>query len=71
MNDPKRLFVTPRQVREALNIGRATLYRRLKDGTIPSVRIGRLLRIPLAALEEMTRVQRRDPEGGGGSGAGA
>ncbi|TMC13464.1 MAG: helix-turn-helix domain-containing protein [Chloroflexi bacterium] len=46
----------PLKVEEAarlLRISRATGYRRVADGTIRSVRLGRLIRVPRAAIEEL------------------
>jgi excisionase family DNA binding protein len=48
--------VRPLKVAEAarmLRISRATGYRRVADGTIRSVRLGRLIRVPRAAIEEL------------------
>lgn len=38
-----------------LNVGRNTAYELIRRGDIKSIRIGRLLRVPRAALAEMTR----------------
>lgn len=52
MNDKTTLFLTPEEVRVELGISRPTLYRRLSDGSIPSVRIGpKLIRVRRSALE--------------------
>lgn len=37
--------LTPKQVQSALNIGRTWTYRLLKEGTIPSFRVGKSYRI--------------------------
>lgn len=47
---------SPLKVEEAarlLRISRASAYRRVGDGTIRSVRLGRLIRVPRAAIEEL------------------
>ncbi len=41
-----------------LNVGRNTAYAMARQGSLPSVRLGRLLRVPRTALEAFSR--RRD-----------
>jgi excisionase family DNA binding protein len=41
---------SPLEVIPLLGISRASVYRRLEDGTIPSIRVGRLYRIPVEAF---------------------
>ena len=36
-----------------LSIGRSTLYELIAQGTVPTVHIGRAVRIPTAALKEL------------------
>ena len=43
-------FLTVAELQDALRIGRDTAYRLVEDGTIPSVRLGRSIRIPRQAL---------------------
>jgi len=50
---PEPLIYTPAEVMEILQLGRSTVYDRLRDGTIPAVRVGRRLLIPRRALREM------------------
>ncbi len=45
-NLPNKTHLLPREVQGFLNISRATLYRYLKDGIIPSVRVGEMYRVP-------------------------
>jgi excisionase family DNA binding protein len=46
--------LTQAQVCALLNISLPTLYRRMKNGSIPTVRIGKsLVRIPRVAVEEL------------------
>ncbi len=47
---PHRLVYSPAEAAEQLGICRATLYKLLTDGTIPSVKIGRSRRIRAEAL---------------------
>ena len=49
----ERLTYTPEQTRHLLGLGRTTMYNRIADGTIPSVRIGSRILIPKKALEQL------------------
>ncbi|MQF70456.1 helix-turn-helix domain-containing protein [SAR202 cluster bacterium AD-812-D07_MRT_10900m] len=49
----ERLAYTPEQTRRLLGLGRTTMYNRIADGTIPSVRIGSRILIPKRALEQL------------------
>jgi len=40
---------------QRLGIGRAVAYRLARSGVIPALRLGKQLRVPVAALEEMLR----------------
>jgi excisionase family DNA binding protein len=48
-------MLKPREVAEMLQLGRVMTYRLLKSGAIPSVRFGKAIRIPRAAVEELLR----------------
>ncbi len=41
----------PNEAQEVLGIGRNAIYDLLKNGTLPSIRIGKLYRIPKKALQ--------------------
>ena len=43
-------MLTPDEVMEYLHIGRSTAYKMLKNGVIPSIRIGKLYRTPKVML---------------------
>jgi excisionase family DNA binding protein len=45
-------FLTPKDLQRELQIGEKLCYRLLRDGAIPSVRIGGLYRTPRGQLEE-------------------
>lgn len=45
-------FLTPKDLQRELRIGEKLAYRLLRDGAIPSVRVGGLYRIPRRRLEE-------------------
>jgi len=44
------LVLTPVETAKLLRIGRATVYEQIRQGTIPSIRLGRRILIPRAAL---------------------
>ncbi len=43
---PNKAHLLPREVQDFLRLSRATIYRYLKDGIIPSVKLGEMYRIP-------------------------
>lgn len=45
-------FLTPKDLQAELQIGERLAYRLLREGKIPSVRVGNLYRIPRLRLEE-------------------
>lgn len=47
-------FLSPEEVRIFLLLGRATCYELLRRGTIPSIRFGRCIRVPKAALAALS-----------------
>ena len=48
-------YLTAREVEARLRIARHTLYRLIKAGVVPAVRLGGQFRIPEAALNEALR----------------
>lgn len=46
-----RVLLTPEEAAEALGVGRTHLFKLIRTGEIPSVKIGRLRRIPAHALD--------------------
>jgi len=44
-------LLTAKQVEEILNIGRSTTYQLIQSGELPSVRIGRAVRVRIKDLE--------------------
>lgn len=54
------------EVAAALGVGRATAYELMASGVLPTVRIGRAVRVPRAELERWVRRQtaRRADDGG-------
>ena len=49
--------LTIQELEEALKIGRRLAYTLVRDGTIPSKKIGRIYRIPKAAVIEYLKTQ--------------
>ena len=47
-----RLLITVEEAAERLGIGRTLAWELVRAGALPSVRLGRCVRIPLVALEE-------------------
>ncbi len=53
----ERLMLKPREAAEAVGIGRTLFYRLVKSGAIPSCRVGKAIRIPVAALKMWAEAQ--------------
>jgi len=53
-------LLKPADVMVRLGVSRARLYAWLSDGTLPSVRLGRSVRIPAADLAAWIEERRRD-----------
>ena len=48
-----RTMSVPDAAWEYLGLGKQAAYRAAKEGFIPTIRLGRTLRVPVAAMEEM------------------
>jgi hypothetical protein len=59
MDQPKTMTV-PDAGREYFNLGRNASYEAARRGDIPTIRIGRLLRVPVVALERKLEDAGRD-----------
>ena len=57
----EKLMLKPREAAEAVGIGRTLLYRLVKAGRIPSCRVGKSIRIPVAALRAWAEAQSDQP----------
>jgi excisionase family DNA binding protein len=55
--------LTVREAGAVLKLSRATIYKRVAEGVIPTVRIGKLLRVPRAELDQLLANARKQ-EGG-------
>jgi excisionase family DNA binding protein len=51
--DDERTMLTVREAAKLLRIGRNLAYDLVARGEIPSVRLGRLIRVPRAALQQL------------------
>ena len=61
MNESDLLVLTPTETAKLLRIGRGTVYEQIRLGVIPSIRLGRRLLVPRAALIKMLE----QPKGNG------
>jgi len=48
----EKMLLKPSEVSQALGIGRSLVYELISQGEIPSVRVGRCVRVPKASLEK-------------------
>jgi len=48
----EKLLLRPNEAAELLGVGRSTIYALLASGDVPSVRVGRSVRLPLEALKQ-------------------
>lgn len=53
----EKLFAKPAEAANALGIGRSKTYALIALGVLPSVRIGKSVRVPIAALREWAEKQ--------------
>jgi excisionase family DNA binding protein len=49
---PERVLLTAEEAAEQLGIGRTLMYKLIAQGEIESIRIGRLRRVPTAAIRD-------------------
>jgi hypothetical protein len=59
MDQPKTLTV-PEAGRLYFDLGRNASYEAARRGDIPTIKIGRLLRVPVVALERMLQATSKD-----------
>ena len=50
---PSRLVLTVEEAADRLTLSRSAAYEGIRRGEIPSIRIGRRVLVPIAALERM------------------
>jgi len=51
------LLMKPAEVMQALGIGRSLTYQLIASGELPSVRLGRCVRVPRVSLEQWVRAR--------------
>jgi excisionase family DNA binding protein len=64
-----QLLYDPTEAAQVLRMGRATIYLKIASGEIESVKIGKLRRIPAAALDAYVERLRAEQRDGGGHAA--
>ncbi|MCT1619303.1 helix-turn-helix domain-containing protein [Janibacter hoylei] len=52
MKVPEKMLMTVAETAEVLNVGKSAVYDLIRMKRLPSVKIGRLRRIPVTAVEE-------------------
>lgn len=60
MNERDSLVLTPIETAKLLRIGRGTVYEQIRIGAIPSIRMGRRILVPRAALMKMLERAKAD-----------
>jgi excisionase family DNA binding protein len=53
----EKLLLKPREAFKVMSIGRSTGYAMIASGELPSIRIGRAVRIPMDGLKEWVKRQ--------------
>ena len=61
MTESNRLLLDVPEAGAKLGLGRNASYAAAKRGDIPTIKIGKLLRVPIRALEEMLNAALRQP----------
>lgn len=65
----EKLLLRPDEAAEVLGLSRAMVYRLLKVGELPCVRLGRAVRVPVDRLHEWVRSKaEREPNSSGPEG---
>ncbi len=56
----ERLLLTVEETAQRLGIGKTLAWRLVQEGQLPSVRLGRCVRVPRRELEEWVQEHRQD-----------
>lgn len=56
-----RLLLRPMEVAEVLGIGRSRAYELIREGQLPTVRLGRSVRVPADRLREWIEANTDEP----------
>lgn len=59
------MFLTVYEAAELLRLKRSTAYELVRQGAIPSFRLGRFIRIPRSVILEMANEKRQENQTGG------
>ena len=60
----EKMLLKPLEAAQTLGIGRTKIYELIACGEIPSIRIGRSVRVPVYALRKWIERQNKDIEAG-------
>lgn len=55
MNEPEKRFYRPDELVKILNVSRSSVFSKIRNGTIPSVRLGKSILIPVSFVEELEK----------------
>jgi excisionase family DNA binding protein len=58
----ERILLKPTEAAEVIGLGRSKTYELISKGLIPSVRIGKSVRVPVAALRNWVEQQLREQQ---------
>lgn len=58
----EKLLLKPTEAAEAIGLGRSKTYQLISSGIIPSVRIGKSVRVPIAALRNWIEQQLQEKQ---------
>ena len=65
----EKLLLKPTEAAEAIGLGRSKTYQLISSGAIPSVRIGKSVRVPVVALRSWIEKQLQEQAGPQGDNA--
>ena len=65
----ERLLLRPTEAAEMTGLGRSKMYELIAKGVVPSVRIGKSVRVPVEALREWVKAQTASASSGVEAGA--
>jgi excisionase family DNA binding protein len=60
-----RLLLRPAEAAEAIGVSRSRVYELLASGELPSIRVGRTVRVPVAALHAWINEHLKKTSGAG------
>jgi excisionase family DNA binding protein len=60
-NEDGKVALRPTEAAEVISLGRSKMYDLIAKGVIPSIRIGKSVRVPADALREWVKAQACNP----------